>query len=158
MTGAAQIRSATSDDLPALQRLYVDTIRKVANQDYSPAQIAVWAAGIQNQRRWQAAVRDQYFLLATSNNTIVGFGSLDQGCYLDFLYVHHDFQRQGIALALYRALEQEATQQGCSQLTTDASKTAQGFFVGQGFSVVKENHKRMEGVEIVNYRMSKVLQ
>ncbi|MEM9674673.1 MAG: GNAT family N-acetyltransferase [Cyclobacteriaceae bacterium] len=151
------LRQATVADLPEIQIVFVETIRQVANSDYNPAQIEAWAAGVRNQKRWEDAIDDQYFLVATAEDAIVGFGSLDEGGYLDFLYVHKDYQRKGIAHTLYEQLEQEAISKNCVQITTNASKTARLFFLAQGFEVVKENSNQIRGVEVVNYRMQKVL-
>jgi len=150
-------REAKLSDLSELQSLFVETIRKIAIQDYSPAQIEAWVAGVRNQQRWENAIQDQYFLVATLKSTIVGFGSLTEDAYLDFLYVHKDYQRKGVARALYQALEEEAIRNGHHQITTDASKTARGFFAARGFSVTQENQKLIKGIEIINYRMKKVL-
>ena len=151
------LRLAIVAALPEIHTLYVETIRQVANRDYKPAQIEAWTAGVHNQKRWEDAIHDQYFLVATAEDAIVGFGSLDEGGYLDFLYVHKDHQRKGIAHALYQRLEQEAISKNCVQVTTNASKTACPFFLARGFEVVKKNRNQIRGVEIINYRMKKVL-
>ncbi len=151
-----KIRRATTGDLSEILDLFSGSVKQIGQQDYEPKQIAAWAASVHNQSRWQRAMSDQYFLVAVSNEIIVGFGSLEQE-YLDFLYVHQNHQRQGIANLLYKVLEQEAARAGHRQITTDASKTAQGFFIRQGFDVIKENRKQIKGVELTNYRMSKKL-
>jgi putative acetyltransferase len=157
MAESVTTREAKLSDLSELQSLFVKTIRKIAIRDYSPAQIEAWVAGVRNQQRWENAIQDQYFLVATLKSTIVGFGSLTEDAYLDFLYVHKDYQRKGVAKTLYQALEEEAIRNGHHQITTDASKTAQGFFAARGFSVTQENQKLIKGIEIINYRMKKVL-
>jgi len=148
-------RPATPTDLPALHTFYVDTIQNTCKNDYTQEQIAVWVSNIENTARWQEAVASQYFLVAEIDNKIVGFGSLTKGGYIDFMYVHKDHQRQGIANVLLNSLEQEARRLGCACLTSDVSKTARAFFEKKGFAVVKKNRKVMKGLEIVNYRMKK---
>ncbi|WKN46274.1 GNAT family N-acetyltransferase [Tunicatimonas pelagia] len=157
MPDEIKIRLATTHDLPEILRLFTGTVEHVARQDYASKQLTVWVASAHNQKRWHQAIDNQYFIVATVDETIAGFGSLDQNGYLDFLYVHKDYQRQGIAYLLYGALEQEAIRAGYPQITTDASKTIQNFFVRQGFSLVRENQKQIKGVELINYRMSKDL-
>ncbi|MEO0330540.1 MAG: GNAT family N-acetyltransferase [Bacteroidota bacterium] len=157
MPSEIKIRQATANDLPEILNLFAETIQQIAKRDYNTAQIEVWASSVQNQTGWEKAINDQYFLVATLENIIVGFGSLDESGYLDFLYVHKDYQREGIAKTIYQVLEEEAIRKGHTRITTDASKTAKGFFIHQGFEVIKENLKLVKGVEITNYRMAKAL-
>ncbi len=150
-----KIRPAAIDDLPELQTLYVDTIRSTCRNDYDQNQINAWASTMGNQAGWLDALVKQYFLIALINHKIVGFGSLENGDYLDFLYVHKNFLRQGIANKLYRELEKESLRLGSEYITSDVSKTAKPFFEANGFNVVKENKNRINSVEIINYRMIK---
>ena len=75
-----------------------------------------WKSSSGDQQRWHRLIENQYFIIAILNGKIVGFASLDQGNYVDVMYVHRDFQRQGIAQQLYSTLENEAKRQKDSQL------------------------------------------
>ena len=151
------LRQATVADLPKIQTLFVETIRQVANKDYEPAQIEAWTVGVRNQQRWEDAIENQYFLVATEEDTIVGFGSLEGNNYVDFMYVHPNYHRKGVAQCIYQALEQKALLKRSLILTANVSITALPFFLAQGFEVVKENRNQIKGVEITNYRMKKAL-
>ena len=155
MSSRIKIRQATANDLPEIQELFVGSVKQVAKKDYSTDQLEVWASSIQNTERWQKAISEQYFLVAVSGKLIVGFASLDQGHYIDFLYVHKDYQRRGVADTIYQKLEQEAIHTGQTEITTNASKTALPFFLARGFIVIRENSNQIRGVEIVNYHMKK---
>ncbi|WP_426792394.1 GNAT family N-acetyltransferase [Sphingobacterium sp. WOUb80] len=76
---------------------------------------------------------------------------------MDVLYVHKDFQRQGIAQKLYNALEDEAKGQKSTFVTADVSKTAKSFFEANGFKVIAEQIQIRTEVEITNYNMKKDL-
>lgn len=157
MITGIQLRQATAGDLPEILTLFVEAIRQVASSDYKPAQIEAWAAGARNQQRWENAIENQYFLVATVEDTIVGFGSLEANNYVDFIFVHPDHHRKGVAQLIYQALEKEAQLKYSPILTANVSITARPFFLAQGFVVVKENKNQIKGVEITNYRMEKVL-
>jgi putative acetyltransferase len=149
------LRHANIDDLPEMQALYVETIKSTCKKEYNQEQIFVWTSSVENKARWKEALTHQYFLIAEVENNIVGFGSLENGDYLDFMYVHKDYLRQGIADKLYQALENESQRLECTIMTSDVSKTARPFFEQKGFKVLKENINIIRGVEIVNYRMIK---
>lgn len=151
------IRQAILNDLQAMQDLFVQTILSICRHDYSPEQIAVWTSSIENTKRWTDKLMKQYFLIAEIHEKIVGYASLENNEYVDFLYIHKDFQRKGIAHLLYSALEAKAIDQGTTLLTSDVSITARPFFEKKGFKMVEEQINYIKGVEIINYKMNKEL-
>jgi putative acetyltransferase len=151
------IRKGQLNDLPKLQNLFVGTISTVCAEDYNADQIRVWISSVENKQRWIDIVTNQFLVVAESQDTILGFCSLDGGRYLDFLYVHKDFQGQGIAFKLYSAVEDEARKQQISTITSDVSKTAKPFFEKMGFTTVAEQSVVMQGIKLTNYKMTKEL-
>jgi putative acetyltransferase len=125
--------------------------------DYTPEQIQVWISSVDSTQRWLDKMEKQYFLIALHVEQIVGFASLDGMYYLDFMYVHKDFQGRGIATRLCAEIEGEAIKRGATELRTDASINARPFFKKMGFETVMENWKIIQGVEITNYAMRKEL-
>lgn len=150
-----EIRQGRLPDLPELQQLFVETITTVCSADYDGRQIQVWTSSVTNQQRWLDIIHQQYILIAVDQEKIVGFCSLDKGNYVDFLYVHKDYQGQGIAKKLYADIEDEAIRLGKTQLSSDVSKTARPFFEKMGFRVVTEQTVERQGVELTNYKMEK---
>lgn len=151
------IRRSKPGDLAEVQELFVDTISAICKDDYSPEQIKVWTSSIENTRRWTEKLTSQYFLIAERNNQMVGFASLENNDYLDFLYVHKDHQRQGIADRLYAEIEKEAIKREATTLNSDVSKTARPFFEKKGFKILEMQTNTMKGIEIMNYKMTKRL-
>src|SRR5688572_33485902 len=102
------IRLSKLSDLTEMQKMFVDTISTICKDDYSPEQIRVWTSSVENTQRWTNKLTSQYFLVAELASKIVGYASLDSNEYFDLLYVHKDYQRQGIADRLYSEIEKEA--------------------------------------------------
>lgn len=151
------IRLAKISDLTEMQKMFVDTITTICKDDYSPEQIKVWTASIENTQHWTDILTLQYFLVAELDNKIVGYISLDTNDYIDLLYVHKDYQRQGVADKLYFEIEKEAIKNRTSVLRANVSKTARLFFEKKGFIIRKEQTNIRQGVEIINYKMTKQL-
>lgn len=151
------IRKGTLNDLPAMQKLFTDTIQVICKKDYNQAQRNAWSAGADNEERWMNVIKGQYVLIAETENQIVGFSTLDQGNYIDLLFVHQEYQHQGIASRLYAKMEEEAQRQDQKQLTADVSKTARPFFEKAGFQMLKEQTVNVKGVDLTNYKMVKNL-
>jgi len=152
-----KIRVATKEDLPSIQEIFDGTIRSVCNKDYNEEQVDAWAAGAKFTDRWLQKLTDQYFIVMENDGQIVGFASLDQGNYLDFMYVHKNHQGEGIASLLFYAIEKEAARQASDFIISDVSKTAKPFFERMGFENIKEQTVIIAGVPINNFRMRKDL-
>ncbi len=151
------IRPARLSDLKEILELFLNTINTVCGNDYSAEQIKAWTSSIGNTERWTEHLTTQYFLIAGLNGKIVGFASLANKDLLDFMFVHKDHQRQGIANRLYTEIEQEAIRLGTTIIQSNVSRTARPFFEKKGFRIQKEQTNIRQGVEIMNYKMTKYL-
>lgn len=148
-------RLAKLSDLAEIQLLFVNTISTICKNDYPADQIKVWTSSVENIQRWTERITSQYFLVAELDNKIVGYISLKSNDYLDLLYVHKNYQRQGIANKLYDEIEKQAIRNNSTSLHADVSKTAKPFFEKMGFKVVKTQSNKIKGIEVVNYKMIK---
>jgi putative acetyltransferase len=151
------IRPAKLSDLTEMQKMFVDTILTICKEDYSPDQLKVWTSSIEDTQRWADKLTSQYFLVAELDYKIAGYASLENNDYLDFLYVHKNYQRQGIAGKLYSKIEIEAINKKATCLHSDVSKTARPFFEKVGFTTVMEQTITRQGAELINYKMTKQL-
>lgn len=148
-------KKATISDLKEMQQLYIETIQSVCKNDYNPEQIEAWIYGVKNTDRWVEVIETQFVLLAIIENQIAGFGTLKGGNYIDFFYIHKDFQRQGIADKLLIELELEAKNQHSKIITSDISITAKPFFEKKGFITKAEQKNIRLNATLINYKMEK---
>ena len=146
-----QIRRYTPADCPAMAALFYDTVHRVNCRDYTPEQLDVWATGQVDLDKWNRSFLAHHTLVAMKDGVLVGFGDMDSTGYLDRLYVHADYQGQGIATALCDALEKTVP----GPITTHASITAKPFFQGRGYRVVKAQQVQRQGILLTNYGMEK---
>jgi putative acetyltransferase len=147
------IEKATLKNLDEILELFKSTIEKTCAKDYNKVQVSVWISSIEDKNRWKTKIEQQYFIVIKKQQTIVGFGSLEND-YIDFLYVHKDFLRKGIASLIYQYLKTESKRLGFKSLSTHASKTAVTFFESKGFKIIKEKKINRKGVEITNFEMT----
>ena len=138
------IRPYQPEDCATLASLFYNTVHTVNAADYSIEQLQVWATGTVDLAAWNAA-----FLAHTTN--IAEIGTTIVGGYLDRLFVHHQYQRMGIATALCDALEADFS----GTITTQASITAKPFFEQRGYRVLCSQKVERQGVFLTNYRMEK---
>ena len=58
----------------------------------------VFCTGQIDLKQWDQSFRKHYSLVALDDGKIVGFGDINETGYLDRLYVHADYQGEGITL------------------------------------------------------------
>jgi putative acetyltransferase len=150
-----EIRRADITDIDELGKLYRDTITYVNKRDYTDEQIRVWASTFDNQDGWVRRIEEQSFFVVIIDKKIVGFASIDNSGYFDLLYVHKDFQRQGIASELFSEIEKIAKEEEFEEITVQSSITAKPFFEKKGFKTTGTKHKLVNGVAFDNIMMAK---
>ncbi|HIT64926.1 MAG TPA: GNAT family N-acetyltransferase [Candidatus Ventrimonas merdavium] len=146
------IRPYRPEDCRPISQLFYNTVHTVNRKDYTEMQVCAWATGTVDLEAWNRSFSEHRTLVALDGETIVGFGDMDQTGYLDRLYVHQDYQGQGIASALCEQLETAV--QG-KAIVTHASITARPFFEKRGYHVVREQQVERQGVLLTNYVMEK---
>ena len=151
------LRRYRSEDLPALSRLFGETVRRVNIRDYTPAQVEAWSAGQADLLARDGWFRRLHTLVAEADGRIAGYGNVDGTGYLDHLFVRWDYQGRGVATAICDALEQHCRDLGLDAVTVHASKTSLPFFLGRGYRVEREQQVPLRGQVLTNYAMRKVL-
>ncbi|QJB32429.1 GNAT family N-acetyltransferase [Chitinophaga oryzae] len=152
------IRKAALSDMPVLRDLYQGTIRTVNSKDYNPEQVAAWAGRGDRLSSLERRINTQHFYVAeTPDKVITGFASLEDDGEFDMMFVHKDFQRQGVATLLTETIIRKAETLQLPSLTAYVSITAKPFFERMGFRVVKAQTVDIDGVLLNNYEMIKHL-
>lgn len=153
-----RIRPALLSDLPAMQRLFRETVQVVCRRDYTAAEVADWASCGDDPAHWKELfARQHYFVAESSDVGLAGFASIDETGYMHSLFVGKEWQRRGVASALYAVVERFARRAGAERITSEVSRTARGFFERQGFVVDERQRRRARRLLLENYKMSKRL-
>jgi putative acetyltransferase len=150
------IRTATVSDIPEMTELYKNTILFVNRKDYSAEEVEDWASCGDNMAHLHESFAEQHYIVAENEQkTIAGFASINDAGYMHTLFVHKDFQHQGIATLLYKAIEKYAKEKDAEKITSEVSITARPFFEKQGFVVDEEQKRKANQLCLTNYKMSK---
>ncbi|MDE5769579.1 MAG: GNAT family N-acetyltransferase [Oscillospiraceae bacterium] len=148
------IREYSTEDCLEITQLFYNTVHSINARDYTVEQLNAWADGSPDLKNWNDSLLRHYSLVAVKNSRIVGFGDMDlQNGYLDRLFTHENFQRQGIASSLCDALESAVS----GRITTNASITAKPFFEKRGYVLVQEQQVIRKQVVLINYCMKKII-
>lgn len=145
------IRKYQSSDCKECTKLFYHTVHTVNAKDYTKEQLDVWATEQIDLKKWNQSLQEHFSIVAIDAGTIAGFGDIDRTGYLDRLFIHADYQRQGIGTAICNQLESAV--QG--NILTHASITAKPFFEKRGYEVVKEQQVERQGMFLTNFVMIK---
>lgn len=146
------LRMYNTSDCEFLAELFYQTVHNVNAKDYTKEQLDVWATGNVDLNEWNKSFLENFTTVAIKNEIIVGFGDVDKTGYLDRLFVHKNYQRQGIASAICDELEQRVN---VNKIITHASITAKTFFEQRGYRIIKEQQVIRNGIPLTNYVMEK---
>ncbi|GAB4232212.1 MAG: GNAT family N-acetyltransferase [Stanieria sp.] len=151
------VRESKKSDLTEISHLFYNTVHQVNSQDYTPEQIAAWAAEIKDELFWQERFKDDLVYVVETNHSIVGFTNFKTTGYIDCFYVHHQWQGQGVGSLLIKKIESEARKQQISLLFLEASIIAMPFFKAKGFIVIREQERLYNGCQFKQFHMEKSL-
>lgn len=157
MHPSIEIRRFTPADSSQVAALFHATVRRLAPQYYTHAQVAAWAPDDLKFRDCAAICSARVTYVAVSAGRILGFGELEPDGHIDCFYVHPEHQGSGLGRAIYRALEQEAHRLYLSRLWVEASLPAQPFFERLGFTTRAVEIVSRRGQTFQRYAMDKRL-
>lgn len=151
------LRPFLAEDTPLLAAIFVAAIEELTGDDYSEAQQQAWASAADDEEQFGKRLAGELTLIATLQNSPVGFAALKGADHIDMLYVHPNAAGQGVASMLVDALEKLAGARGAKTLTVDASDNAQPFFVKRGYVGKQRNTVTVNGEWLANTTMQKTL-
>ena len=151
------LRPLLPADVPVLAAIFAAAIEELTGDDYGEAQQQAWASAADDEEAFGKRLAGQLTLVATLQNSPVGFASLRGADHIDLLYVHPSAVGQGVASMLCDALEKLAGARGAKSLSVDASDNAQEFFSKRGYVATRRNTVTINGEWLANTTMQKTL-
>ena len=151
------LRPYLAEDTPVLAAIFAASIEQLTGDDYSEAQQQAWASAADDEEAFGKRLAGELTLVATLQNSPVGFAALKGADHIDMLYVHPGAVGQGVASMLCEALEKLAGGRGAKSLTVDASDNALEFFARRGYVAKQRNTVTVNGEWLANTTMQKTL-
>src|SRR6202158_2154168 len=151
------LRPFLAEDIPVLAAIFVAAIEELTGEDYSQAQQEAWASAADDEEALGKSLAGELTLIATLQNSPVGFAALKGADHIDMLYVHPGAAGQGVGSMLAEALEKLAGGRGAKSLTVDAGDNAQEFFAKRGYVGKQRNTVTVNGEWLANTTMQKTL-
>ncbi|MBW0148029.1 GNAT family N-acetyltransferase [Marinobacter arenosus] len=142
---------------PEIADLFHWAVHAISPSVYSPKQKEAWAPTPPNYEAWAERLAAKKPLVAIVDHRVAGFMELDADGHIDCAYTHPEFQRTGVASALYAQVLRDAKARHLERLFVEASVVARPFFEHRGFAVIRQNEVERNGVALVNFAMEKPL-
>lgn len=95
------VREYAASDREAVVALFGRSVREIAARDYSAAQVSAWAPEVPDWPEWSKRLAEGASFVCEREDQLAGFVRIDDSGHLDLVYVHPEFQRQGVARALF---------------------------------------------------------
>jgi putative acetyltransferase len=144
-------------DTPVLAAIFVAAVEELTGDDYGEAQQEAWASAADDEEQFGRKLASELTLVATLQNSPVGFASLKGADHIEMLYVHPSAVGQGVGAMLCDALEKLAGARGAKALTVEVSDNAQDFFQKRGYVAKQRNTVTINGEWLANTTMQKTL-
>src|SRR3981189_3147555 len=77
-----------AEDTPVLAAIFAASIEELTGEDYSEAQQQAWASAADDEEQFGKRLASELTLIATLENSPVGFASLKGADHIEMLYVH----------------------------------------------------------------------
>jgi len=151
------LRPFLAEDTPVLAAIFAASVEQLTGDDYSEVQQQAWAGAADDEEKFGKRLAGELTLVATLQNSPVGFAALKGADHIDMLYVHPGAVGQGVATVLCEALEKLAGARGAKSLTVDASDNATEFFTKRGYVAKQRNTVTVNGEWLANTTMQKTL-
>lgn len=151
-------RIALDTDKIELRCLYRNTVLTINRRDYSQEEVEDWASCGDDLSKIGEMIKTHYFIVAVDQlSQIVGFSSITPQGYLHSMFVHKDFQGEGIASILLEEIERYANTARIMRITSEVSLTARPFFEKKGYIVEEEQKRKANQLSLTNFWMAKKL-
>lgn len=152
-----KLRLYREDDCMHLIQLFYDTVRSIDIGDYSQEKIDAWTSKALDYNTFSSIFSQNPTVIIEQSGVIIGFGSISTQGFIELLFVHSQWQRQGIGTAILNNMEKYAKGSGIKLITVHSSITAKQFFLQRGYQVRKQQEVKINKETLTNFLMEKTL-
>src|SRR6266404_6412187 len=102
------LRPFLTEDTPVLAAIFAASVEELTGDEYNEAQQQAWASAADEEDQFGKRLASELTLVATLQNSPVGFAALKGADRIDMLYVHPSVAGQGVGALLCDGLEKLA--------------------------------------------------
>lgn len=152
-----KLRLYREADCMELIQLFYDTIQTINIKDYSKEQIDAWSSEALDYNLFHKKFTENPTIVIELSGNIVGFGVVTKQGLFDSLFVHKDWQRQGVGTTIANNIETYTKSKNIDIITVYTSKTARAFFEERSYKIIQEENTMIKNQTLTSYFMQKNL-
>lgn len=152
------LREYQPEDVQALASIYYHTIHKINSEHYTQEQVNAWAPLKSLETTgWREKFLKTHPIIATTREKIVGFVEFEKSGHIDCFYCHHEWVKKGVGSLLMKEILKRAKANDIPIIFAEVSITARPFFIKWGFNTILEQKKVINGVQLTNFKMERLI-
>ena len=151
-----EFKWADPSDYAALGDVMFDAVRN-GPSEYSEQQRAAWVPAPREGKEWNARLAQQDIIVAKEAGATLGFMSLADGDYIDFVFTRPVARGTGLFRQMLEHVEGLARTRGTDLLWVHASLNAQPAFAATGFTVRHKEEVAIGSESLERYEMEKTI-
>lgn len=151
------IRTMKLSEFNIVARLVYDSVHTLCTNEYTPEQLDAWVPKNLYMPAFRRSLFRCYAIVAVSGKEIIGFMSTERDGYVNRLYTRPDWINRGVATALLNNTERWAREHRIKRLVLESSKSAEGFYIKNGFEKIGEIESVKNDLEFTSAKMKKEL-
>ncbi|WP_395146516.1 GNAT family N-acetyltransferase [Moraxella atlantae] len=136
-------------------KLFYYSINSIDPNIYTEKQKNAWCSTTPDKDKWHKRLKDNITWVALKDDKVVGFLELEDNGYINCLFVHPEFQANGIASKLYESMLLWVQKKNLKVIETDASEVAMPIFKKWGFNITEKKFIKRGAEILTNYNMRK---
>lgn len=152
-----EIRKYQPKDCISVMKLFFDIVRTSDTHQYPLAQLQHWASTGTDPDEWATSLAQHHTVVAKEDQKLVGFGAIAFNGHFNYLFVHPDYRRAGIASSMADTLETIAGEKAIGVVFIQLTNAVQPFFANRGYKVMKTTTVEQNGEQFDTFVMRKII-
>ncbi len=158
MEESFKIRGMKLNEFNTVARLIYDSVHTLCQKDYTKAELDAWVPPDMNMPSFRSSIGRCFAIVAVNDaKEIVGVMSTERNGYVNRLYTRPDYANRGVATSLLHTTEEWAEKRHIKSLTLEASKSAEEFYIKNGFVKAGKVKSVKNGLKFSSTKMRKDL-
>ncbi|AFZ47480.1 Acetyltransferase, GNAT family [Cyanobacterium stanieri PCC 7202] len=148
-------RLISTSDFVRVQKIYQNSVLKLAPSLYSPEQVMAWSLFPNNIQKFYSFVFNPDTYVIENKEEIIGFCGLEKDGHIASLYVDPSYNRQGYGTKLLQYVLEQGIKAKINRFYTEASFFSHPVFLRCGFVVLEMETVKYGVVSFQRYKMEK---
>ena len=151
------LKQITDKDQLELKKIYFDSILSIDESIYNNEQKRAWASQAWDNKKFDLTISEGIGWVINENGKTLAFATRYPKNRIALFYCKGDSQRKGYGTKLLNKIEKEATAEGLTYLSTEASLISYKLFLRKKWKIIRKEKIIIKNIIFERYKMIKNL-